>query len=167
MLRTQTHTLGCTCTSTLLYAFERDKSKGGKSSRRLSNAGLGSVYLLTQTAAHKITVVYYLWKDPLPHTMLSSSGDSSRVTVKRVKENGTQALYCMCAQFRTKSMFVCWQVQWQYTFFAHFLHYYLSVICYLLSWNQFSVVGNGGAIFGMIVMIHSSTLLICLMVLWS
>lgn len=37
---------------------------------------LGSMCLLTQTAAHKITVVYCLWKDPLPHSTLSSSGDS-------------------------------------------------------------------------------------------
>lgn len=70
VLWTQMNILGCTYTSTLLYDFEINKTKGAKQGRCLSDAALGSVYLLTQTASHKITVVYCLWKDPLPHSAL-------------------------------------------------------------------------------------------------
>lgn len=122
-VNTDTHTLGCTCTSTLLWAIERGNTKGGKRSRRLSDAGFGFIRLLTQAAAHKITVVYCLWKDPLPHSMLPSSGDSSRVKAKSHwgMENWTQ---CMCV-----SVCMCMkEIAWMLVVFTLEMYMYCTVL---------------------------------------
>lgn len=91
MLWTQTNTIGCTYTSTLLYDFEINKTKGAKQGSCLSDAGLGSMYLcLTQD---NCCLFFMDWPSATFCTLHLKTPQVPKATVEG---KGPQYIYCMC-----------------------------------------------------------------------